>query len=76
MHLSVKLLCRLVELIEVALDLPKDYFKSNFDDPILTLRPIHYTAEVSDAAGGVFGAGAVAFLLDACISSVNIPVCT
>ena len=41
-----------------ALQLPEGFFDSYFTNPILTLRPIHYTAEQSDPSGGVFGAGA------------------
>ena len=40
-----------------ALGLPAGFFDSNFDNPILILRPIHYTAEQSDINDGVFGAG-------------------
>jgi isopenicillin N synthase-like dioxygenase len=41
-----------------ALGLPKGYFNNDFEEPIITLRPIHYSAEQSDVTDGVFGAGA------------------
>lgn len=47
----------MLDLINKALDLPEGYLHPYFEDPILTLRPIHYTAEVSDVQDGVFGAG-------------------
>ena len=48
---------RLLSLVTEALELPPEFFKKSFEDPVLTLRPIHYTAEQSDVADGVFGAG-------------------
>lgn len=49
---------KVLNLINEALELPEGYLDPFFVDPILTLRPIHYTAEVSDVQDGVFGAGA------------------
>jgi hypothetical protein len=40
-----------------ALGLPAGYFKDDFKEPIITLRPIRYTAEQSDVTAGIFGAG-------------------
>lgn len=48
---------RVLNLMTAALHLPAGFFNNVFDNPILTLRPIHYTAEQSDVAGGTFGAG-------------------
>lgn len=48
---------RVLNLMTAALDLPAGFFNDVFDNPILILRPIHYTAEQSDVAGGTFGAG-------------------
>ena len=41
-----------------ALHLPEHYFQDKFRNPLLTLRPIHYTAEESKPDEGVLGAGA------------------
>ena len=62
--------CRLLDLIASALDLPRGYFEPHFVDPILTLRPIHYTAEQSDVEGGVFGAGPYPCSLHATVTNV------
>ena len=45
-------------LLAEALDLPADYFSPFFQEPLMTLRPIHYTAEQSSPTDGVFGCGA------------------
>lgn len=50
--------CRVLPLIAEALHLPQDYFLRRFTNPLMTLRPIHYTAEESKPAEGVLGAGA------------------
>lgn len=53
-----ELLGRVNRLLALALDLPADYFDSKFDRAVMTLRPIHYTAEGSDPERGLFAAGA------------------
>ncbi|KAK9814115.1 hypothetical protein WJX72_000846 [[Myrmecia] bisecta] len=49
---------RLVRLIALALQLPADHFDSNFDKPLINLRPLHYSAKVSRPSEGIYGAGA------------------
>ncbi|KXZ46072.1 hypothetical protein GPECTOR_47g347 [Gonium pectorale] len=49
---------RLLRLLALSLELPPDYFAPMFDAPMLALRPLHYSGEVSDPGAGVFGAGA------------------
>ena len=49
---------RVTRLLALALDLPADHFEQYFRTPLLTLRPIHYTAELSSPTEGVLGAGA------------------
>lgn len=44
-------------MVAEALGLPAGFFDACFSDPILTLRPIHYTAEQSDASNGILAAG-------------------
>ena len=57
---------RVLDLMTAALDLPAGFFNEVFDNPILTLRPIHYTAEQSDIDGGTFGAGKLFHVLTLC----------
>lgn len=45
-------------LLALALDLPADHFDAFFTSPLLTLRPIHYTAEQSSVTDGVLSCGA------------------
>lgn len=49
---------RLLRLLALSLHLPPDFFAPFFSRPMLFLRPLHYSAERSDVAEGVFGAGA------------------
>ncbi|KAG2482592.1 hypothetical protein HYH03_018476 [Edaphochlamys debaryana] len=49
---------RLLRLLALSLGLPPDHFHPAFEQPMVTLRPLHYTAEISDPGAGVFGAGA------------------
>ncbi|PNW78167.1 hypothetical protein CHLRE_10g466700v5 [Chlamydomonas reinhardtii] len=49
---------RLLRLLALSLDLPAEHFTPMFTAPLVTLRPLHYAAEVSDPGAGVFGAGA------------------
>ena len=46
--------CRLVRLVALAMDLPPDYFEPYFGNPLIDLRFIHYTADVSDPEAGIF----------------------
>ena len=39
---------RLLPLIAKALNLPTDFFDMYFDKPMASLRPLHYSAQVSD----------------------------
>ena len=48
---------RLLRLLALSLDLPAEHFTPMFTAPLVTLRPLHYAAEVSDPGAGVFGAG-------------------
>ena len=41
-------------LLAEALDLAPDFFDPYFKEPLLTLRPIHYTAEQSSPTDGIF----------------------
>ncbi len=38
---------RLLPLIAIALQLPTDFFDMYFDKPMASLRPLHYSAQVS-----------------------------
>ncbi|KAL4428005.1 hypothetical protein ABPG75_002094 [Micractinium tetrahymenae] len=49
---------RLLRLLALSLGLPADYFAPYFTQPMLFLRPLHYSAEKSDVSDGLFGAGA------------------
>lgn len=49
---------RLLPLIAIALQLPTDFFDMYFDKPMASLRPLHYSAQVSLPDEGVYGAGA------------------
>lgn len=49
---------RVVELIALALDLPKDHFQDDFSFPLDALRLLHYAAEDSHPDEGVFACGA------------------
>ncbi|WIA38103.1 hypothetical protein OEZ86_001465 [Tetradesmus obliquus] len=49
---------RLLRLLALSLGLPGGYFAPYFTHPMVALRPLHYTAEVSSPGEGVFGAGA------------------
>ena len=49
---------RLLELLALSLELPKDHFNPYFDRPMTFLRPLKYLAIPSDEAGGRFAAGA------------------
>ena len=39
---------RLLPLIAKALNLPTDFFDMYFDKPMVSLRPLHYSPQVSD----------------------------
>ena len=41
------LAARLLSLIAMALNLPTDFFDMYFDTPMVSLRPLHYSAQVS-----------------------------
>ncbi|KIZ06914.1 hypothetical protein MNEG_1040 [Monoraphidium neglectum] len=49
---------RLLRLLAISLDLEPGHFDPFFDPPMVFLRPLHYSAEVSRPGDGVFGAGA------------------
>lgn len=49
---------RLLRLLALSLGLAPGFFEPAFAAPMLALRPLHYTAEVSAPGEGVFGAGA------------------
>eukprot|EP00775_Hariotina_reticulata_P010233 gene10233-10393_t len=49
---------RLLRLVALSLDLPADYFRPYFSKPMIALRPLHYSAEVSAPSDGIFAAGA------------------
>eukprot|EP01025_Chloroclados_australasicus_P022760 TRINITY_DN23338_c0_g2_i1.p1 TRINITY_DN23338_c0_g2~~TRINITY_DN23338_c0_g2_i1.p1 ORF type:complete len:268 (-),score=9.01 TRINITY_DN23338_c0_g2_i1:300-1103(-) len=53
-----KLGYKLLRTLALSLDLPPDYFKKKFDAPMLFLRPLHHTPDLSDTAAGIYGAGA------------------
>ena len=38
---------RLLPLIAIALKLPTDFFDMYYDKPMMSLRPLHYSAQVS-----------------------------
>ena len=48
---------RLVHLIALALGCPRDYFDVAFSKASTTLRPLHYSSDVSNPTHGLFGAG-------------------
>ena len=45
---AVQLTLRLVDLLALALDLPQDYFQHPgfFDDPIVSVRLLHYAGKI------------------------------
>lgn len=49
---------RLLRLLGLSLGLGPDYFAPYFTRPMVFLRPLHYSAEVSSEEGGVYAAGA------------------
>eukprot|EP00877_Chromochloris_zofingiensis_P004722 jgi/Chrzof1/14250/Cz08g31020.t1 len=49
---------RLLRLLALSLGLPAEHFHAMFDPPMMFLRPLHYSAQVSNPDAGVFGAGA------------------
>lgn len=53
-----KLGFRLLKLVALSLALPEDYFAPHFTDPVLLLRLLHYSPEISNPSVGIFGAGA------------------
>ena len=57
---AIRLTLKLADILALALDLPLDYFQRPgfFDNPIVSLRPLHYAAVESKPEEGVFGAGA------------------
>jgi len=53
----ITLSVRITHLLAMALDLPEDWFDQYFTRPLTALRPLHYSAELSDPAKGKFAAG-------------------
>lgn len=53
--------CRLLRLFACALNLDPDFFNDKFERPIVSLRPLHYSAQVSQPEAGIFGAGPTNF---------------
>ncbi|CAD7697646.1 unnamed protein product [Ostreobium quekettii] len=49
---------RLLRLFARALNLAPEFFDDKFTRPIVSLRPLHYSAQVSQPEAGTFGAGA------------------
>lgn len=49
---------RMLPVMALALDLPRDYFAPFFKDPIMTLRPLRYLPVVSNETEGRHAAGA------------------
>eukprot|EP00878_Enallax_costatus_P005060 GHUV01005320.1.p1 GENE.GHUV01005320.1~~GHUV01005320.1.p1 ORF type:complete len:325 (+),score=87.88 GHUV01005320.1:753-1727(+) len=49
---------RMLRLLALSLGLPAEYFDEYFTSPMVALRPLHYSAEVSAPNAGVFAAGA------------------
>lgn len=47
----------LVQLLALALHLPKGYFDTFFQQPMTYLRPLHYSNEKSSEEARIFGAG-------------------
>lgn len=48
---------RLLVLLALGLQLPRNFFLDKYDKPIETLRLLRYAPEVSDPNEGKFGAG-------------------
>ena len=49
---------QVVQLLALALGLEKNYFDEKFDEPVATLRLLHYAQRLSDPEKGIFGCGA------------------
>ncbi len=49
---------QLVQLIALAIGLPRDYFDDKFSPPMAFLRLLHYSKQKSDIAKGIFACGA------------------
>lgn len=50
--------CRLLDVIATALDTDPKWFRTKFAQPMLFLRPLHYSGKVSTPSQGIFAAGA------------------
>ena len=48
---------RLVSLLALALRLPKNFFDEKFKKPMIFLRPLHYTDDISSEKDGIFASG-------------------
>jgi isopenicillin N synthase-like dioxygenase len=58
-HEKMKNVCfQVIQLLALALDLPKTYFDPHFRDPLAFIRLLHYSNEVSDVDRGIFACGA------------------
>jgi isopenicillin N synthase-like dioxygenase len=49
---------RLLRLLAISLDLPPDFFLAFYQQPMYTLRPLHYPGRISEPSNGIMGAGA------------------
>jgi isopenicillin N synthase-like dioxygenase len=49
---------RIVQLLALAIGLDEDYFDASFQEPIASLRLLHYAAVPSDPTKGIFACGA------------------
>ncbi len=49
---------RVLRLLGLGLGLGPDHFLPYFSQPMLFLRPLHYSAQQSDEAAGLYAAGA------------------
>ena len=55
---DVKLPCRLVTLLAMALDLPASFFEERFSRPVANIRAVHYVeGQPSNPEAGIFGVG-------------------
>ena len=53
-----KISFQLIQMLAMALDLPKTYFDPHFIEPMAVLRLLHYSSEPSNIDNGVYACGA------------------
>jgi hypothetical protein len=72
---DVKLPCRLVTLLAMALDLPATFFEERFSRPIANIRAVHYVeGQPSNPEAGIFGVGKASLQAHTCCRLAGSPL--